>query len=107
MIKLFDGWVIDADARCYILGKTFLERKKDKKTGEVTEVERVGVQGYYTSLLHALTALSAVLRREAIQTHCHTLETALSAFTEVEKRLYEMLEPLREIERASSLNKGR
>lgn len=62
MIHVVDNWVIDADARTYVVGK--LSNYVNKNTGEVKEYIQNPL--YYPSLTMALKAIVDLAERDVV-----------------------------------------
>lgn len=63
MIKLFDGWVIDADETCYSL-KQERGTAVNKKTGKIEQL--YSAPRYYATVDQCANALCRTLQRKAV-----------------------------------------
>lgn len=86
MIKIFD-WVIDADSRCYIVGKLKQRTTKEGKTEEY-----VADPKYYSTLTMAFDSIREAERRNIVKEGNLIIEEAVRLIRESEKRLSEVFE---------------
>ena len=77
-----DGWVIDADERCYIVGKP---KTRSTKDGGVEEY--IHNPKYYTDLAGALAAIVAAERRKVLHEHDLTSGALLVKLREADERI--------------------
>ena len=71
MIKI-NEWVIDADSRCYIVGKP---KQRTTKDGKVENY--LSDQKYYPTLYGALTGIREAMLRDLVRSQDMTLDEAL------------------------------
>lgn len=77
-----DGWVIDADERCYIVGKP---KTRSTKDGGVEEY--IHNPKYYTDLAGALAAIVVAEKRKVVHEHGLTAESLLDKLREADERI--------------------
>lgn len=86
MLKV-EGWVIDADERCYITGKL---RTRTKKDGEVEEY--IHNPRYYPCLLDAVKGIVEAERRAIVQQQDWRLPELMAAIRESDDRFWRWFE---------------
>lgn len=86
MLKV-EGWVIDADERCYIAGRLKTRTKKDGETEEYIHNPK-----YYTSLAHAVEAIVETERRAIVQKRDWRLPELMAAIRESDNRFWRWFE---------------
>ena len=86
MIRIKD-WCIDADNRCYTIGK---QRTRLTKEGKVEEY--LADVRYYPSLPAALNGIREAERRDLVHSHIMTIEEAVKQIREADKRMTELFE---------------
>ena len=91
MIKLFDGWVIDADNCCYILGQP---KEYVNKKGEVAI--NMTSASYHPTIKRAVECLMGKYQREFVKTHDINLVDGLKG---IEKINHKFLKKMSEIEK--------
>lgn len=82
MIHIKD-WVIDADERCYIVGKLKTRKIKDKDGNEKTE-SFISNARYYSSLRTAFNGVLESERRNVVQDNELTLAEAVLRMTQMQ-----------------------
>lgn len=92
MIKLFDNWVVDVDPNNYTLARITGTRTLKAKDGKEVETEEKKVYGYFPGLSEALKALSKELAREKHMNGVNSLQEALTAISESEARVENLIE---------------
>lgn len=86
MIRIND-WCIDADSRCYTIGK---QKTRVTKEGKVEEY--LADARYYPSLPAALNGIREAERRELVHSQGMTLEEAVKRIREADKQMTELFE---------------
>ena len=86
MIRIKD-WGIDADNRCYTIGKP---KTRVNKNGDVEEY--MADTKYYPSLPAALNGIREAERRELVHSQSMTLEEAVKRIREFDERMTELFE---------------
>jgi hypothetical protein len=81
MIKV-NEWVIDADSRCYIIGKP---KQRTTKDGKVEDY--LADQKYYPTLAGALNGIREALRRDLVRSRDMTLDEALEKIPELDAEI--------------------
>lgn len=71
MIRIMD-WAIDADSRCYIIGKP---KQKTTKEGKVEDY--LADQRYYHTITMALNGIREAMLRDLVRSQDMTLDEAL------------------------------
>ena len=92
MIKLFDNWVVDVDQNNYTLARITGTRTLKAKDGKEIEIDEKKVYGYFSGLSEALKALSKELAREKHMNGVNSLQEALTAISESESRVENLIE---------------
>lgn len=82
-----EGWVIDADERCYIAGRLKTRTKKD---GEIEEY--IHNPKYYTHLVDAVKGLVEMERRELVRKRDWSAPELLAAIRESDDRFCRLFE---------------
>lgn len=86
MLKV-EGWAIDADERCYIVGQLKTRTKKDGETEEYIHNPR-----YYTGLANAVEAIVEAERRAIVQKRDWRLPELIAAIRESDDRFWRWFE---------------
>lgn len=81
MLKI-KGWVVDADDKCYIVGR--LKTRKNKDGGEE---EYIAAPRYYGTLAHALNAILESERRAVLAEGEHTVASLRRALEKTDTEL--------------------
>ena len=87
MIRLIDGYVIDVDSHCYILGIAKKEVVVDKKTGESKEVETLTNQKYYSTLDGVLTCWWRIMRKKELSKFEGSINEALELVKKLDAKV--------------------
>lgn len=87
MINLIDGYVVDADKYCYIMGLLKTRISKDKQ-GEETYIHE---PRFYPSLCGAVQGCVDTLKRRAVQSYTGDLIGAVHALNTVQRGFEELL----------------
>lgn len=86
MIKV-NEWVIDADGRCYIIGKP---KQRTTKEGKVEDY--LTDQKYYPTLSGALNGIREAMRRDLVRSQDMTLDEALEKITKLDSEIRGLFE---------------
>ena len=90
MIKI-DDWCIDADSRCYIIGK---QKTRVTKDGEVEEY--LAGEKYYSNLPAALNGIKEAERRSLVHSQDMTIQEAIKLIREHDEKLYQTFNAMEE-----------
>lgn len=93
MIRVIDSWVIDVDAKQYVVGKLSMKKNKDGKLEEY-----ITNPSYYSDLPKALTAISKRLRAEALFDADGDLTVAMKAIKEADARMLQAVSAYKDVE---------
>lgn len=87
MIRVIGEWCIEADSRCYIIGKHKTRVTKDGKVEEYLSDTK-----YYSTLPAALNGIREAERRNLVQSQDMTIRDAVERIHEADKRMTELFE---------------
>lgn len=94
MIHIQD-WVIDADERCYIVGKLKTRKVKDKDGSKKTE-DFVSNARYYCTLSSAFEGILEAERRNIVQESEMTLTEAIFSIKQMQEEFRSLFRQLEE-----------
>lgn len=96
MIRLTNGYAIEADSYCYTLGLAKTTKVVNKKTGEEEDKEILTECKYYPDLDKALLGYWKLMRRKGLSSFEGTLQAALDTIKKQDEKVRKLIDKVKE-----------